>query len=102
MLGGSKDSSGKENRGKQKKSNGEEANKSSLLQMAENMPQSLQQLNDQLNEQQRQQRSLNGHGAAAARHENGTDLVADESATRDRSSVVTNKSTSSRAERGDK
>lgn len=66
------------------------------------MAQSLQQLNDQLNEQQRQQRSLNGHGAAAAQHENGTDLVADESATRDRISVVTNKSTSSRAERGDK
>ena len=51
LLGGSKDSSGKENQGKQKKSKGEGANKSSLVQMAENMAQSLQQLNDRLGQQ---------------------------------------------------
>ncbi|KAJ7390607.1 hypothetical protein OS493_023996 [Desmophyllum pertusum] len=61
MVGDSKDSTGKENRGqlgKQKKSKEEDTNKSSLLQMAESMAESLQDLNARLEEQQRQQRSL--------------------------------------------
>ena len=68
ILGGGKDYTGKGNRGKtgkQKKPKAEEKNKSNLLQMAESMAESLQSLNARLEEQQRQQQSLNSHGAGA-------------------------------------
>ena len=68
ITGGIGDYAGKRNRGKtgkQQKPKEEETHKSNLLQMAESMAESLQSLNSRLEEQQRQQQSLNGHGAAA-------------------------------------
>lgn len=116
FLGGSKgkDPIGKENRGKQNKNKAEETKKSTLSQMAENMAQSFQQLNEQLEAQHQQQQrrplSFNSNGGAAAaaaarvspEHENGRTFTAEEAVVRDKSSAVTNKSARSGAERSDR
>lgn len=96
IVGGSRDHTGKGNRGKtgkQKKPKEEEKNKSSLLQMAESMAESLQSLNARLEEQQRQQQLLNSHGAGGRPKE---------CVTRDTNGVWTNESCSSRKEDGHK
>lgn len=93
---GNRDYTGKGNRGKtgkQKKPRQEEKSKSNLLQMAEGMAESLQSLNARLEEQQRQQQSLNNHGAGAR---------PEECVTRDTNGVWTNESCSSRKEDGHK
>lgn len=115
FLGGSKgkDPIGKENRGKQNKNKAEETKKSTLSQMAENMAQSFQQLNEQLEAQHQQQQrrplSFNSNGGAAAaaarvspEHENGRTFTAEEAVVRDKSSAVTNKNAPSGAERSDR
>lgn len=105
--GGSKAPTGKENRGRQKKTKAEETSKSMLFQMAENTTQSFQQLNELLEAQQRPPLCINGNGGAAAahvspEHENGRDFTAEEAVIRDESSAVTSKSTPSRTERSDR
>ena len=99
ITGDSGNYTGKGNRGKaskQKKAKGEEKPKNNLLQMAESMADSLQSLNARLEEQQRQQQSLNGHGAGARPHS------PEECVTSDRNGVITSESCSSRKEDGHK
>ncbi|KAJ7390622.1 hypothetical protein OS493_024011 [Desmophyllum pertusum] len=95
-----------DSRGSKKNPKRRKRTRAACYKMAESMAESLQDLNARLEEQQRQQRSLNGHGAAvrplSPGNESGMELVPDESVTRDSSSDVTNKSTSSRKEHGHK